>query len=114
MILYQLFPSHRLACHQCTGPKNSACAGILNTTATFCPLFNPDLDDLCYIIRVNGVYERGCISSMIPNRCNTNKCELCRGHGCNFGEPNSAQKIHSITNIASIVLLSVAIIIINK
>lgn len=114
MTLYQLFPAHRLACHQCTGPKNSPCAGIINTTATFCPLFNPDLDDLCYISGPNGVYERGCISSMIPNRCNTNKCELCRGHGCNFGKPNSAHKVHSLTNIIFIVMLSVAMITINK
>lgn len=115
MIMFQLFPAHRLACHQCTGPKNSPCAGILNTTATFCPVFNPDLDDLCYISKINGVFERGCISSLVPNRCNVNKCELCSGHGCNFGKPaNSAQKVHSFTNLISIVMLSVATIIINK
>lgn len=114
MTFFQLFPAHRLACHQCTGPKNSPCAGIINTTATFCPLFNPDMDDLCYISRPNGVYERGCISSMISNRCSTNKCELCVGHGCNFGKFNSAQIVHSLTNNIFIAMLSVAIITINK
>lgn len=63
---------------------------------------------------LKGVFERGCISTMTPNRCNTNKCDLCRGHGCNFGKPSSAHKTHSLTNIVFTAMLSVAMIIINK
>lgn len=109
-----IFPSSRLLCHLCSGGVNSTCAGHVNTTMVFCPLFAND--DRCYTARPNGNYERGCLSSLANSaRCGADEaCFTCTGNGCNSADFNSAINIFSGVTMIPFLLISVFMTMLNK
>jgi len=106
----EVFPLHRMQCHQCRGDLNGSCDGIPMQVPTICEMF--DANDRCYIHRTSTTVTRGCFSNRGTNCEDPHHCHICEFSGCNnlLGDLVGIAPGSAVTNTISMATLLTAFI----